>query len=169
MSKAFTKDDDGGGELLVVPRAPLPVGLPNYVTPRGLVALQAEELELVRERAAVDAVDRVALRQALGHRLAELQARIAGATVVDPGLQPHDEVRFGATVRVRSADGEERAYEIVGVDEADAEHGRIAFSSPLARALLGKRQGDSLELCMPRATEELEIVHIAYAARSDQP
>lgn len=172
MSKAFTKDDDGAGELLVVPRAPLPAGLPNYVTPRGLVALQAEELELERQRAAVDAADaadRVALRQALGHRLAELQARIAGATVVDPGLQPHDEVRFGATVRVRSADGEERAYEIVGVDEADAEHGRIAFSSPLARALLGKQKGDTAELCTPRATEELEIVDITYEARGDVP
>jgi transcription elongation factor GreB len=167
MSKAFTKDEDGAGELLVVPRAPLPAGLPNYVTPRGLAALRAEELQLERERAAIDALDvadRMALRHALAQRLAELQARIASATVVDPGLQLHDEVRFGATVRVRSRAGEERAYEIVGVDEADAEHGRIAFSSPLARALLGKRQGDSAELRTPRATEELEVVHIAYAA-----
>jgi transcription elongation factor GreB len=169
MSKAFTKDDDGAGELLVVPRAPLPAGLPNYVTPRGLAALRAEELELEREREraaidALDAVDRMALRQALGQRLAELQARITSAAVVDPGLQPHDEVRFGATVCVRSVGGEERAYEIVGVDEADAEHGRIAFSSPLARALLGKRRGDSAELRTPRATEELEVVHITYPA-----
>ncbi len=168
MSKAFTKDDDGGAELLVVPRAPLPDGLLNYVTPRGLAALQTEQTRLEQARAAidVDATDRAVKHQALAQRLAELQARIASGVVVDASLQPHDEVRFGATVRVRSASGNEHEYEIVGVDEADAESGRIAFSSPLARALLGKRVGDSAEVRSPRRAEELEVLTIAYGDES---
>jgi transcription elongation factor GreB len=168
MSKAFTKDDDNAGDLLVAPRAPLPAGLPNYVTRRGLVALQAEQLGLERDRgaldlpSALDAPDRAARLQSLAQRLAELQARVATAVVVDPSSQQHDEVRFGATVRVRHASGKEQAYQIVGVDEADAASGRIAFSSPLARALLGKHRGESTELRTPRANEELEVTDISY-------
>jgi transcription elongation factor GreB len=168
MSKAFTKDDDNAGELLVAPRAPLPAGLPNYVTRRGQAALLAEQLGLEHERAALDlptaqgAPDRAARLQALAQRLAELQARIATAVLVDPSTQQHDEVRFGATVRVRHASGKEQTYQIVGVDEADAASGRIAFSSPLARALLGKHRGDSAELRTPRANEELEVTDVSY-------
>jgi transcription elongation factor GreB len=164
MSKAFTKDEAGPAELLVVPRAPLPAGLPNYVTPRGLAALHAEQLELEHERSALDVADadRMAKVHALAQRSAELQARIGSAEVVDPSTQPQDEVRFGARVRVRNASGTEHEYQIVGVDEAHAESGRIAFSSPLARALLGKRSGESVEVRTPRATEELEVLVVTY-------
>jgi transcription elongation factor GreB len=165
MSKAFTKDDDHAAELLIVPRAPLAAGLPNYVTQRGLRELHSELRRLEQERAAsdaTDAADRLLQLQATAQRLAELQARIASAQPVDPSLQPHDEVRFGASVRVRNASGKEHSYQIVGVDEADAERGKIAFSSPLARALLGKRLGDSAQVSTPRASEELEVVGIVY-------
>lgn len=165
MSKAFTKDDDAPSEVLVVPRAPLPVGLPNYVTPRGLAALVAEREDLERARAAVESSDeRVVKLHALDLRLAELQARLASATVVDPSTQPPNEVRFGALVRVRGASGKEHTYRIVGVDEADASAGRIAFSSPIARALLGRRVGEGVEVSTPRRVEELEILAIAYTA-----
>src|SRR4051794_38012316 len=123
MSKAFTKDDDQDGERLVVPRAPLPEGVPNYVTPRGLAQLRREHSELERERAAVHAqgsADAPARLNALSQRAAELQARLASAELVDPLAQPHSEVRFGATVRVRHESGKEATYRIVGVDEADA-------------------------------------------------
>jgi transcription elongation factor GreB len=165
MSKAFTKDDDSAGELLVVPRAPLPEGVPNYVTRRGLGALHAEQVLLERERTAIestDDADRVSKLHALAQRLTDLQARIASARVVDSTEQPHDRVRFGATVQVRSASGKEQSYQIVGVDEADAASGRIAFSSPLARALLGKRTGESAEVRTPRASEELDVIGISY-------
>ena len=110
MSRAFTKEDDGGPELLVVPRPPLPTGVPNYVTPRGLRRLQAEQAALEQERSALDAfepADRLAQMNALTQRLSELQARLVSAELVDPRAQPHDRVRFGAEVRVRHESGTE--------------------------------------------------------------
>jgi len=165
VSKAFTKDDDGAGEVLVVPRAPLPPGVPNYVTRRGLDALQAELTQLERERAILEGAnesDRAGRLLACSQRLAVLQSRIAAAVWVDPTSQPQDEVRFGATVRVRNEAGSERDYEIVGVDEAQAELGKIAFSAPLARALSGKRTGDIAVVHTPRAEEELEVLAVCY-------
>ena len=167
MSRAFTKEDDGGAELLVVPRAPLPFGVPNYVTPRGLRQLQVEQALLEQERTALEAADpgdRVARLNALAQRALELQARLASAELVDPRAQPHDRVRFGATVRVRHESGDESQYRIVGVDEADAAAGLLAFSAPLARALLGKAVGEVVPLQTPRSSEELTVLEIGYGA-----
>lgn len=161
MSKAFTKDDDGGADVLVVPRAPLPECSPNYVTARGLGLLQAEREQLLRARP-VEPGEKAALAQ----RLAELEARLASAELVEHGSHPPEDVRFGANVRVRHESGKEATYRIVGVDEADAAHGRLAFSSPLARALLGKRVGDVVEIRTPRhpasVTEEIELCALGY-------
>ena len=167
MSRAFTKEDDGGAELLVVPRAPLPAGARNYVTPRGLRQLQVEHAALEQERTALEsseAADRVARMNALAQRAGELQVRLASAELVDPRAQPHDDVRFGAQVRVRHESGQESQYRIVGVDEADATLGLVAFSAPLARALLGKRVGELAALQTPRSSEELEVLEIGYGA-----
>lgn len=171
MSKAFTQEESERESLVVPPRAPLPSGTPNYVTPRGLSALQAELARWEDERSRLtdhDEVDRTHTLAVIQARIRELEGRIASATVIDHHSHPSDEVRFGAQVRVRSEDGTERAYEIVGVDEADVAHGRIAFIAPLARALLGKRPGEVVTLRSPRGEEELEIVHISYGA-SDAP
>lgn len=168
MSKAFTSEETPDEPILVPPRAPLPPEVPNYVTARGLALLQAERAQLEQERARVqqadDDADRARRLAALGARLAALGARIAGAQVVDPTGQPHDEVRFGAVVGVRGEDGAARRYQIVGVDEADAAHGRVAFTAPIARALLGLRVGDVATLRTARGEEELEITAIAYEA-----
>ena len=72
-------------------------------------------------------------------------------------------MRFGAEVTVRAEDGSERSYRLVGVDEAEPAAGSIAFVSPLARALLGKRLGDVVTVRTPRAEEELEILKVEYA------
>jgi transcription elongation factor GreB len=72
-------------------------------------------------------------------------------------------VRFGAAIRVRHESGKESTYRIVGVDEADAAAGLLAFSSPLARALLGKRAGDVALVRTPRGNEELELLQVRYA------
>ncbi|WP_394829579.1 GreA/GreB family elongation factor [Pendulispora albinea] len=169
MSKAFTKDD-AEDEPLVVPRPPLPAGSPNYVTPRGLARLRAELRQLDTERAHLEAQppepDRVRALTILHARIHELGERIASAVPVDPRTQPRDEIRFGATITVRGETGPARHYEIVGVDEADAAHGRLAFSAPLARALLGKRAGDVIAFRTPRGEEELEIVAIDYAGEA---
>jgi len=168
VSKAFTKDDDQGEPLLVPRRAPLPAGVPNYVTPRGLAALRAELVELTAEllhaRTGETASDpeRTRTAAALTERLAELEARIGSAELVPRAEQPPSEVRFGARVTVRHPAGALRTYQIVGVDEANATEGRIAFVAPLARALLGKRAGEAALVRTPQGEEELELVRLEY-------
>lgn len=166
MSKAFTKDDAADEPSFVRPRAPLPDGVTNYVTTRGLALLRAELTAIDAERAALESIaedaERARAITAVAARHAELEARIASAAVVEPRVQPHDEVRFGATVLVRAEDGSERTYRIVGVDEADAAHGSVAFVAPLARALLGKRVGEGAIVRTPRGDDELEVVAIDY-------
>jgi transcription elongation factor GreB len=166
MSKAFKGEDASEAPLLVPPRAPLPDGQPNYVTPRGLAALRREHEALAHERARLESAeggeDRTRALAAIGLRLAALDDRLACAQVVDPAGQPRDEVRFGATVTLRGASGDERRYTIVGVDEADAKAGRLAFAAPLARALLGKRAGEFAAVRTPRGEEEWAITRVAY-------
>jgi transcription elongation factor GreB len=165
VSRAFTKEDAPVAPL-VTPRAPLPEGATNYVTPQGLAALRDElsglERELGRLAASLDAPDRASEHAGLLARIHSLEARLASAVLVDPAGQPRDEVRFGARVTVRSERGEERHYRIVGVDEADARRGAIAFVAPLARALLGKRVGEVAILRTPQREEELEVVFLSY-------
>lgn len=171
MSKAFTKDDAPEAPLVVPARAPLPADVPNYVTARGLRLLRAELADLEEERRRIDAsvddeTERARRRAVIGERLAALAARIATARLVDPVAQPRDEVRFGATVTLRTlsggAAGEERRFTIVGVDEAAAAAGRIAFLAPMARAIMGLRVGDAAVLATVQGDQELEIVAIAY-------
>jgi transcription elongation factor GreB len=169
MSKAFT-DEEAGEDAPIVPgRAPLPAGVPNYVTARGLARLRDELAALQAERAPADALANEKQRgRALGvltQRRVALEQRIATAELVPPPSESLERVRFGATVTVSSADGERR-YEIVGVDEADPAHGKLAFTSPLARALIGRAAGDSVRLRSPRGQEEVEITAVSYVGSS---
>lgn len=172
MSKAFTKDDGPDEPLVVPPRAPLPPGTPNFVTPRGLMLLKAEQVELAaarRQLAAEDPDDPNVRRERaiVARRLEALSARVASAVVVDPKTQPRDEVRFGATVTLAVASGEhageERQVQIVGVDEAAPAERRVAFVAPIATALLGLKVGDTATLKVARGEEVLEVRAIAYA------
>ena len=101
-------------------------------------------------------------------RLAALESRLRSAVLVDSAAHPREEVRFGASVTVRSAAGAVRTYEIVGVDEARTGEGRgvhkIAFIAPLARALLGRRAGDVATVKTPRGEDDLEILSIDYSS-----
>ncbi len=170
MSKAFTKDEAPEAPLLVRRRAPLPDGVPNWVTRRGLELLRGERAALDGERVRLAAADpddpeRARRLAVAGARLADLDARIASARVVDPTDQPPDDVRFGATVTLRvttDCGGEERRLTIVGVDEADPARGRVAFVAPIARAILGLRAGEVATLRTGRGDEELEVLAIAY-------
>jgi len=149
LSKAFTREDDGAEPApLVAPRAPLPEGVPNYVTERGLAQLRAELAVLPAQRASAE-------------RRAELERRIASAEVVPPPAEPRGTVRFGATITLDGRGGRRR-YQIVGVDEAAAAEGKIAFVSPLARAVLGRSAGDTVHVRTPRGEEELEIAAVEY-------
>src|SRR5688572_623326 len=161
MSKAFTSEE-ATLEVVVPPRAPLPAGVPNYVTPRGLELLRAERRALEAERAEIERgpeEGRGAALAAWSVRLAELDRRLASAQRVEP-VPGAASVRFGSRVTVADESGEEKTIEIVGVDEADPERGKIAFLAPLAKALLGHEAGDSVSVATPGKQRTLEIVAI---------
>ena len=171
MSKAFTKDD-AWEDPIVAPRAPLPSGVPNYVTPRGLERLRSELAGLEAAARRLDATqgdedEQRRQRAVLGQRLSELAARVASAQLVEPHRQAHDKVRFGATVTLRDAGGAApgvaRRLQIVGVDEADPAAGTVAFTAPIARALLGCAVGDVAILETADGEQQLEIVALDYA------
>jgi transcription elongation factor GreB len=166
VSKAFTDEETAEPPRIVPARPPLPPGVPNYVTARGLARLHTELALLRAERVELEAGGRSPEQAerltALSRRRAELEQRIASAERIAPPDGPCDTVRLGASVSVSGASGVRR-YRIVGVDEADAARGDIAFVSPLARALLGRSVGDRVRLRAPRGDEELEIVAVDYA------
>lgn len=158
MSKAFTSEETTV-EVVVPPRAPLPPGVRNYVTARGLELLRAERRALEAERAELERAPeegRAGALAAWATRLGELDQRLGSAELVTPSAQ--GVVRFGSRVTVADAAGDERSFEIVGVDEADPPHGKIAFLSPLAKVLLGREPGDTVTLHTPGGRQELEIV-----------
>lgn len=166
MSRGFVREDDQEEPPFIPPRAPLPPGVENHVTPRGLRLLLRERDELEAQRGAVTGSDyerRRALAEING-RLELLNERIASARVRDVNEQGADEVRFGCTVHllVRSGpqQGTMRSFTIVGVDEASVAEQRIAFTAPIVRVLLGKRKGDVVELPLGRAVQRLEVLDI---------
>jgi transcription elongation factor GreB len=154
VSKAFMKDDGVEAAPVLRRRAPLPEGSPNYVTARGLQALRDELGRL-------DVLPGAKGLEARGAWRTELEQRLASA-VVTPPPEHRDEIRFGATVRVRGPAGETRELKIVGVDEADAARGLVPFTAPFARAVLGRHVGDVVSVRTPRGEEELEVVAIEY-------
>lgn len=173
MSRAFMKEDAPHEEIVVPPRAPLPPGAVNRVTPRGLALLEAERAALTAERAhlhaeAEEGPERARRLAIVRGRLDELEARIAGAVVVEPGEATPGVVGFGATVTVRtlvgSFSGEESRFTIVGVDEAEPDEGRVAFTAPVATALLGRRVGDRVTLQVGASERLLEVVAVTYDA-----
>src|SRR5687767_4421220 len=151
------------------------------MTPRGYARLQ-EELRTMKavERPAVIR----ALEEARSHgdlaenaeyhaakerqsfiegRVAELEDKLARAEVIDVGKLSGSVVRFGATVTLADEDTDERAtYQIVGTDEGDISKGLISLVSPLARALIGKSKGDSVEVSAPGGSKAYEIVRVVY-------
>jgi transcription elongation GreA/GreB family factor len=165
MSRAFTKesvDDLAAGEL---PERPLPAH-PNYVTPQGLEQLQARarELQALHETLAAQADDSIAkqkLRE-VERDQRYIKAQLERAEVVDPVGQPRDEVRFGAIVKMLDESGKQHRFMLVGDDEADVAAGRISWASPLAKAMIGARVGDTVKWRRPAGDAEVEIVEINY-------
>lgn len=152
----------------------------NYITPAGYRRLQDELAHLWKvERPTVVAT--VAWAAGNGdrsengdyiygkRRLREIDRRIRylsksldRAVVVDNAGKNHDRVYFGATVTIANENGDERDVTIVGVDELDSGDARVSWRSPLARALLKARVGDTVTLRAPRGPERLEIVGVRY-------
>ena len=180
MNKAFVKESDAE-EDDEPPEAAIPAGTRNYVTQRGYAVLRAEFEHLVKvERPALvqvvswaasngdrsengdDIYGKKRLRE-IDRRIRFLTKRLESAVVVDPAHQQNrDQVFFAATVTVCDAEGVEATYQIVGIDEADAQAGRISWISPLARALLKAREGDTVRFDSPGGLRELDIVEVRY-------
>ena len=97
-------------------------------------------------------------------RIKEVEGKLAAAQVIDPsGLDAGGKVVFGATVKLEEEEsGEQVTYQIVGEDEADLKHGLINISSPIARALIGKEEGDTAEVQAPGGIKHYEIIAVNY-------
>jgi transcription elongation GreA/GreB family factor len=166
MSRAFTKestDDLVAGEL---PERPVPAHA-NYVTPRGRDLLQArvKELQGQHEKLAAQAEEDTEAKQKLREVERDqryFKAQLDRAAVVDPKGQARDEAHFGAAVTILDEDDKKHRFAIVGDDEADVAAGKISWASPLAKAMIGAKVGDTVKWRRPAGDTEVEIVAIAY-------
>jgi transcription elongation factor GreB len=155
---------------------------PRFITPEGMKRIRAEYDELFGvERPKI--VEVVSWAASLGdrsenadylygkRRLREIDRRLAhlarimkAAKVVNPADQPsRDQVRFGATVELADEDDNRRVLTIVGDDEAEASEGRIGWSAPLARALIGAKVGDERVARLPAGEKSYEVMSISYS------
>ncbi|MCC7216385.1 MAG: transcription elongation factor GreB [Burkholderiales bacterium] len=184
MNKAFTRESDDTDDDAPEGAPLLPSGTKNYMTPGGFAALKGE-LDLLVGKERPELVATIAWAAGNGDRsengdyiygkkrLREVDRRIRflirrldNAVVVDPaqraGATDEDRVYFGATVEVVGTNGEQRTVSIVGVDEIDTARGYISWVSPMARALIKAREGDTVTLQTPAGAEELEIAAVRY-------
>ena len=193
MSKAFTSEETSVDEDDDAPEAsPLPAGSRNYMTPGGFSRLRRElDHLLTRERPELVATvawaasngdrsengdyiyGKKRLRE-IDRRIRFLVRRLDNAEVVDPAMPRDDDgtprVYFGATVTLADACGDERTISIVGIDETDSGRGYISWISPMARALLKAREGDTVSVRTPGGVDELDVVAVRYVAlETDEP
>jgi transcription elongation factor GreB len=166
MSRGFVKEGDQEEIPMVPPRAELPAGVTNYVTPAGMEELLAEKQSLIREKDTLQAASEDEKRIALNfinEKLRLLNNRIAEAKIVNLNEQPQNEVRFGARITLKSGSAKNiQTFQIVGVDEATISKGKISFLSPLAKALINKKAGDKAILRLANEERVFEIMEIAY-------
>jgi transcription elongation factor GreB len=169
MSRAFVSESDTEGAADRLPELPVSPH-PNYVTRRGLRQLEERLAAAQHEQQALQKSPEDPARQLrlahLARDIRYLEARLERAIPVDPAQQPTDEVAFGAVVDVVDRAGAHHSFAIVGEDEADAEHGKVSWVSPLARALIGSGVGDTVVWRRPAGAIELEIEAIQYPERA---
>ncbi len=140
MSRAFVRESDGDPATLPE-RAVSPH--PNFVTPRGLRAIEARLRELEAERQSARDSGDEATRARVERDLRYFSARRASARLVEPVASP-ERVRFGVLVTLELPRGAQQTFRLVGEDEADAAQGLLSWVAPLAQALIGKASGDSV-------------------------
>src|SRR5687768_8084466 len=184
MSKAFTREDaapeedfDGDEEA----SNPIPPGSKNYMTPHGWRRMR-DELQwlVVTERPQVTSVVSWAAKlgdrsenadyqygkkrlREIDRRIRYLTKRLEAGEVVDPATREEtDQIFFGATVVYADSKGGEHTVRIVGIDEMDASKHYVSWISPIARAFIKCREGDTVTLRTPGGTEELEILEVRY-------
>lgn len=156
----------------------------NYITPQGLEKLKAEYRHLFHDERPklVEVVAWAAsngdrsenadyqygkkrLRE-IDRRLHFLKNRLEDAEVVDPATMTGSKILFGALVTVEKSDGTESSFHIVGEDEIDAARGAISWKSPIAKALLGKSEGDDVLVKKPSGDETWSVLSVKYLQNS---
>jgi transcription elongation factor GreB len=182
MSKAFTRENDAASDDDREDDAnPIPAGAKNYLTPAGWRRMRDELAWLVKtERPNVTSVVSWAAKlgdrsenadyqygkkrlREIDRRIRYLTKRLEAAEVVDPATREEtDQVFFGATVTYATSSGEELTIRIVGIDETDPANHYVSWISPIARALIKAREGDSVNLHTPGGAQELEIIEVRY-------
>ena len=179
MSKAFTRENDDADDTPDTELQSLPVRK-NYITPAGFKKLK-DELHLLLTKTRPDLTQVVAWAASNGdrsenadyiygkkrlreidRRIRFLSKRLEIAEVIDPAQVRSEQVAFGATVRFENESSERKTVAIVGIDETDPGRGRISWISPLAKCLLGQKQGDVVLFRSPKGEEELEILEIRF-------
>jgi transcription elongation factor GreB len=180
MSKAFTKENDDA-EDDDLPVAALPSGGKNYITPQGYARIRTELLDLIdNERPKIVEIVHWAasngdrsengdyiygkkrLRE-IDRRIRFLTKRLEIAVVTDPSVHfGSDQIFFGATATYADDAGLERSVTILGIDEADSAQNQVSWVSPIARALLKAREGDSVKLATPSGVEDIEVIRVRY-------
>jgi transcription elongation GreA/GreB family factor len=151
MSRAFVTEPDTDETGTDLPDRVIS-SEPNYVTPEGLAMIEAE-LKRVHAQQASQHGETADLPH-IARDLRYWQARRASAQVIEPVANP-DRVQFGTTVTIRR-DGREQTFKIVGEDEADPTKGTLSYVAPLARALMGKEEGDTVKI----GEDTAEIIQI---------
>jgi transcription elongation factor GreB len=182
MSKAFTRENEDEVDLEEADEPiPLPDGAKNYMTPHGWRRMRDELTHLVKvDRPQVTNVVSWAAKNGdrsenadyqygkkrlreIDRRIRYLTKRLENAEVVDPATREEtDQVYFAATVTYATREGGETTIHIVGLDETDLGKGYISWISPVARALIKAREGDTVAVVTPGGREELEILEVRY-------
>ena len=168
MSRGFVKEDDLEHAGTDVPERSVSVQ-PNYVTVNGYAQLQSKAIQLEQLRASLQAnKDEPSAQQQLAVINRDLRyflARLESAQVIKPLTKPDvasNQVLFGAKVTVEDDEGELHQFIVVGEDEADIKANKVSWTSPLAKALISHKVGDSVMWNRPAGNTSLEIITIQY-------
>jgi transcription elongation factor GreB len=166
MSRGFVKEDDQEDVPMVPQRAYLPAGATNFVTQTGMNQLLAEKQMLENEKNNLNNASENEKRIELNYINAKLQLlnnRIAEARIVNLNEQPQNEIRFGATVTLKTkASKNFQTFQIVGADEADISKGKVSYISPISRLLINKTIGDKVILKQAGKDIIFEVIDISY-------
>ena len=170
MSRGFVKEDDLEHAGTDVPERQISPH-PNYVTVNGYAQLEKQATELEKQRQLLSAKkdDATAIAQlaVINRDLRYVAARLENALVVNQKVVRPDAASelalFGATVTVEDEEGDSHTYEIVGEDEADIKANKVSWTSPLAKALIGHKIGESVVWARPAGNAVLEIIKILYS------
>jgi transcription elongation factor GreB len=164
MSRGFVREDDQEEAPFVPPRAILPAGIDNYVTPEGLRLLESERDGLIEARKATAKLsdrDRRRETAVIDVQIAQVNERIEGARVIEPD-RDHRDVRFGKQVTFRpiSPAGPSRTFRIVGVDEANIREAKVAFIAPIVRRMIGLKRGEQFTFQQGKTSTQFEVIEI---------